>query len=98
MALFNDEQAADAHWIKLLEQAVADRHRLFMSVVNWGEIYYAIMRGVSREMADQKARQIAAMPIEIVPADLPLTRQAAIVQAPSTKCLTRIALSPRSPR
>ena len=40
-----------------------------------------MMRGVSAETAEQKAREIAAMPVEIVPADLQQTRQAAIFKA-----------------
>jgi predicted nucleic acid-binding protein len=80
MALFNNEPAADAVE-KLLEQASADRHRLLMSVVNWGEIYYSVVRGASAAMAEQKVREIAAMPIEIVDADLHLTKQAAHYKA-----------------
>jgi predicted nucleic acid-binding protein len=80
MALFNNEPAADAVE-KILEQATADRHKLLMSVVNWGEIYYSVMRGASPAMAEQKVREIAAMPIEIVHADLHQTHQAAIYKA-----------------
>lgn len=80
MALFNNEPAADAVE-KILGQGAADRHRLLMSVVNWGEIYYSVMRGASPEMAEQKAREIAAMPVELVPADLHQTHQAAIYKA-----------------
>jgi predicted nucleic acid-binding protein len=80
MALFNNESAADAVE-KILEQATSERHKLLMSVVNWGEIYYSVMRGASAEMAEQKAREIAAMPIEIVPADLHQAHQAAIFKA-----------------
>ena len=80
MALFNNEPAADAVE-KVLEQASADRHRLLMSVVNWGEIYYSVMRGASAAMAEQKVREIAAMPIELVPADLHQAHQAAIFKA-----------------
>jgi ribonuclease VapC len=80
MALFNAETAAGDVG-ELLTQASAERHKLLMSVVNWGEIYYSVMRGASPEMAEQKAREIAAMPIEIVPADLQQTRQAAIYKA-----------------
>jgi len=51
--------------------------------VNWGEIYYATMRAVSREAAEQKAREIASLPIEIVGVgeDLALARQAAVFKA-----------------
>jgi predicted nucleic acid-binding protein len=67
-------------WSCVLAYATSYR-TLFMSVVNWGEIYYSVMRGVSPEMAEQKAREIAAMPIEIVAADLHQTHQAAIYKA-----------------
>ncbi len=58
-------------------------HKLLMCVVNWGEIYYSVMRGASPELAEQKAQEIAAMPIELVPVetDLHLVRQAAIYKA-----------------
>lgn len=82
MALFNNEPAADAVE-KVLGEAAADRHRLLLSVINWGEIYYSVMRGASPEMAEQKAREIAALPIDIVGVgdDLALARQAAIYKA-----------------
>jgi ribonuclease VapC len=80
MALFNNEPAADSVE-KILEQAAADRHKLLMSVVNWGELYYSVMRGASPAMAEQKVREIAAMPIELVTADLQQAHQAAIFKA-----------------
>jgi len=80
MALFNSEPAADAVE-KILEQAGADRHKLLMSVVNWGEIYYSVMRGASPEMAGQKVREIAAMPIEVVGVDQHMAKQAAHYKA-----------------
>jgi predicted nucleic acid-binding protein len=82
MALFEDEPAADAVE-ELLHQATPERHKLFLSVVNWGEIYYNTMREVSQEAAEQKAREIASLPIEIVGVDddLHLARQAAIYKA-----------------
>ena len=80
MALFNDEPAA-GQAEKLLEQATAERHKLLMSVVNWGEVYYSVLRGASPEMAEQKLKEMDAMPIEIVGADLHQTKQAAIYKA-----------------
>lgn len=79
IAFFEDEPAAE-QVEKLLTQGAADRHKLLLSVVNWGEIYYNTMREVSREAAEQHARSIAALPIEIVGVgeDLALARQAAI--------------------
>jgi predicted nucleic acid-binding protein len=51
--------------------------------VNWGEVYYSTMREVSQEAAEQKAQDIAALPIEIIGVsdDLALTKQAAIFKA-----------------
>lgn len=80
IAFFEDEPAADAVE-KVLEQAAAEKHKLLMSVVNWGEIYYNTMREVSQEAAEQKLKEITAMPIEIVDADSHLTKQAAIYKA-----------------
>jgi ribonuclease VapC len=80
MALFNDEPAAD-EVEALLEKAAAGTHRLLMCVVNWGEIYYSVMRGASPELAGQKEKEIAAMPIELVDAGLDLVRQAAVFKA-----------------
>lgn len=82
MALFNDEPAA-AEVEKLITKAGAGSHDLLMSVINWGEIYYSIMRGASQDLAEQHAREIHAMPIDIVGVreDLALVRQAAIFKA-----------------
>src|SRR5580693_2339776 len=82
IAFFEDEPAADAVE-KILEQAAAEKHKLLLSVVNWGEIYYNTMREVSPEAAEQKAREISTLPIEIVGVsdDLALVRQAAIFKA-----------------
>jgi predicted nucleic acid-binding protein len=82
IAFFEDEPAAEAVE-KLLALAVAEKHKLLLSVVNWGELYYNTMREVSQEAAEQTVREIAALPIEIVGVrdDLQLAKQAAIYKA-----------------
>ncbi len=82
IAFFEDEPAAE-EVEKLLAQAGADKHKLLLSVVNWGEIYYNTMREVSQEAAEQHARAMAALPIDVVGVgdDLALARQAAIFKA-----------------
>ena len=80
IAFFEDEPAAEAVE-KILEQAAAEKHKLLMSVVNWGEVYYNTRREVSEAAAEQKLKEIAAMPVEIVGADLQLTKLAAIYKA-----------------
>jgi len=82
LAFFEDEPAAE-EVEKLLAEADHGTHTLLLSVVNWGEVYYSTMRRVSQKAAEQKATEIAVLPIELVPveADLHLARQAAIYKA-----------------
>ena len=82
IAFFEDEPAAgDVE--NLLQQAADEKHKLVMSAVNWGEIYYSTMREVSQAAAEQTAQEIAALPIDIIGVsdDLALVRQAAIFKA-----------------
>ena len=83
MVLFNDEPGAE-EVERILLKAESGNPRLLMSVINWGEIYYSILRGASKEMADSKSHEIAGMRIELVPVDarnLELVRQAAVFKA-----------------
>jgi predicted nucleic acid-binding protein len=82
IAFFEDEPAAE-EVEKLLVKAEAGTHKLLLSVVNWGEIYYNTMRKVSQDAAEQKVREIAGLTIEVVAVetDLHLVRQAAIYKA-----------------
>jgi ribonuclease VapC len=82
IAFFEDEPAAETVE-KLLAQAAAEKHKLLLGVVNWGEIYYSTMRAVSQAAAEQKAQEIATLPIDIVGVgdDLTLARQAAVFKA-----------------
>ena len=83
MVLFYDEPGAE-EVEKILLKAESGNPTLLMSVVNWGEIYYSILRGASQEIADSKSHEIAGMQIEIVPVDardLELVRQAAVFKA-----------------
>jgi len=82
LAYFEDEPAAE-EVEKLLSKAEAESHKLLLSVVNWGEIYYNTMRKTSLENAELIAKEIEGMRIDIVPveSDLKLVRQAAIYKA-----------------
>ena len=82
MAFFNDEPAAE-EVEKLLIKAADDKHKLLLSVINWGEIYYSVMRGNSAAAAEKITEEIAGLAIELVPVadDLALVRQAAIYKA-----------------
>ena len=80
IAYFEGERGAD----KVVEmfRAARDSGRLLLlSVVNWGEVFYITLREAGRERADQVAHLISSLPIEIISADLELTKQAAEFKA-----------------
>jgi ribonuclease VapC len=83
IAFFEDEPAAE-QVESLLVKAEAGTHKLLLCVVNWGEVYYNTMREVSQEAAEQTAKEMAGLTIDIVGVDeqnLELVRQAAIYKA-----------------
>jgi len=80
MAFLEDEPGADL--VRgLILKAEEGSVKLLMSVVNLGEVWYSIARTTSPETADQYAREIQGMAVEIVDADWQLTRQAAAFKA-----------------
>ena len=70
-------EAGAEQMIEIFRVARDSGRSLFLSVVNWGEVYYITMREVGHERADEVAHLISTLPIQIAPADLDLTRQAA---------------------
>ena len=66
---------------ELVNDALAGKNVLLMSVVNWGEVYYSMWRRKGLETADDALDKIARMPIEVVSADGPLTKIAAEIRA-----------------
>ena len=76
IAFFEDEAGADAV-ASLLREFFANKAKGYMSVVNWGEMYYSTMREQGREEAEKVLLQFAKYPIELVDADQVLTHEAA---------------------
>jgi predicted nucleic acid-binding protein len=65
----------------LIRLAVDGKRQLLMSVVNWGEVYYSTWRTKGPGVARKVIGEIAQLPLEIVVADLELTRIAAELRA-----------------
>ena len=82
LAFFEGEPAAD-EVKKILLKAEDGTHKLLLSVINWGEVYYSVMRATSKEKAETTVREIAGMPIEVIAVgeDLVIARQAASYKA-----------------
>jgi predicted nucleic acid-binding protein len=80
MAFFKGEPAAAAVEA-LIEKAADNRGKLLLCVVNWGEVYYSMWRAGGKQAADNAAEDLSRLPLELVDADLALSKQAAIYKA-----------------
>lgn len=80
IAYFEGE-AGKEKMIEILRTARDSGRPLLLSVINWGEVFYITLREAGRERADQLAHLISTLPVEIIPADLELTRLAAEFKA-----------------
>jgi ribonuclease VapC len=67
--------------IELFERAVESSKPLLMCIVNWGEVYYQVVRRFGEQKAQEIEKLIQALPITLVEANKELTRQAARVKA-----------------
>jgi len=76
IAFFEDEPGAQAV-ASLLREFLANRAKGYMSVVNWGEMYYSVMREQGLVEAATILFQFEKYPIELVDADQVLTHEAA---------------------
>jgi ribonuclease VapC len=76
IAFFEDEPGAEKVAL-ILKSIIARKAKAYMSVINWGEIYYNTLREQGVETAEKVIGQLKQYPIEIVDADQKLTYEAA---------------------
>jgi len=76
IAFFEDEPGADKV-AEILDALMKQKAKGFMSVINWGEIYYNTMRVQGIEGAEGVITQFNKYPIQLVEADQELTYEAA---------------------
>ena len=80
LAHLKDEPGAE-RMDEVYHSARESGQTLLLCTVNWGEVFYATLRTFGRERAEEIALSISRLPIEIIPADLELARQAAEFKA-----------------
>jgi ribonuclease VapC len=80
LAYLQDEPAA-ARVEQLMEQAVKEKCRLFISIINLGEVLYIIERRGKASKAQEALALIRQLPIEILAADEPAVFLAAQIKA-----------------
>lgn len=67
--------------IPILEDALEGKAEIFLSIINWGEIYYIALREGGEERAELYRSTISKYPITIVEANKELTLAAAKYKA-----------------
>ena len=80
MAFFEDEPGAE-RVAEILKSLMARKAKAYMSVINWGEVYYNTLREEGVKTAEKVIEQLRKYPIELVDADLKLTYEAAKLKA-----------------
>ena len=80
IAFFENEQGANIVE-NALRELITKKAFGWMSVINWGEVYYSTYRELGVEMAEKAISQIKMYPIEIVDADQGLTKDAALLKS-----------------
>ncbi len=76
IAYFEDEPGADRVAL-VLKQLMKGKAKGFMSVVNWGEVYYNTMREQGISEAEKVILQLDKFPIQIVDVNKELAYEAA---------------------
>lgn len=65
----------------VLTNALNGKTEVFMSVVNWGEVYYIVLREQGKQSAELYLKTIDRYPIEIINADKEHTLEAGKIKA-----------------
>ena len=66
---------------EILKMSLDGRARIFLSVINWGEMYYIALREGGKVTAEEYRTTFASYPITVVDADQELTLHAAYFKA-----------------
>ena len=80
IAYSREEKGAEAV-AEIIDDGLHEKVELYLSVINWGEIYYITLRNFDLKRADLFKETIARYPIIIVEANKELTLQAAQYKA-----------------
>jgi len=67
--------------IELFEKAVESSKPLLMCIVNWGEVYYQVLRRFGEQKAQEIEKVIQTLPVSLVEANKEVTREAARIKA-----------------
>ena len=81
MMVFLEKESGYEKIKDLFVKAAQTELNLLMTAVNWGEIYYVLVRHHGLQEAEKVMRLIETFPVEIVEVNLNLAKQAALYKA-----------------
>jgi ribonuclease VapC len=76
LAFLEDESGADKVE-EALRDVISGNAEAYVSIINWGEIYYITMREQGREVAEEVIEHLDRYPFSLVEASRELTKEAA---------------------
>lgn len=65
----------------ILTGALNEKCEVFMSMINWGEVYYLVLREQGKQAAELYLKTIDRYPIEIIDADKEITLEASQIKS-----------------
>jgi ribonuclease VapC len=80
IAYLENESCADKVE-KELEDADSGRSIIWLSLVNWGEVYYSVYRSKGQQSAAKCIEVVDQLPIKLVDCDRTITKKAALLKA-----------------
>jgi predicted nucleic acid-binding protein len=81
LAFLRAEEPGAAVMRRYFRRAQSGNLRLLLNVVNLGEVFYRLLQLTDEAQAEERLRQVKALPIDIVPARESLVLEAARVKA-----------------
>jgi predicted nucleic acid-binding protein len=83
LALLQKEEPAAARVLQLFQESETRRFKLYISIINLGEVYYRIGRAKGRKEADDTLKNLYQLPMIILPATDPIVLEAAALKMES---------------
>jgi len=77
LALLQKEEPAASRVLQLLQEANTQGFKLYVSIINLGEVYYRIGRIKGRKEADETLKSLYQLPVTILPATDQIVLEAA---------------------
>jgi uncharacterized protein len=80
LALLQKEEPAASRVLQLFQESDVKKHKLYVSIINLGEVYYRIGRVKGKKEADETLKSLYQLPVTILPATDQIVLEAATLK------------------